>query len=139
MAVPSGVVTSCRYAPYIAAPASASHTSDVKPVTPRLARLRRVRCPRAARRPRLAADVVCLESFPDSVRSFRVRHVKWTRGTCEFLRRYLWRLVRSRCMSRTEKLDILFPTLNLPLTVFFFGFVLVTSIALPLVGALRTR
>lgn len=81
-----------------------------------------------------AEDVVCVEEFPEDIRAFRVRHVKWTRGTCEFLRAYMWRLIRSRRVSATEKADILFPTLNLPLTVLFFGFVLVTSIALPLVA-----
>ncbi len=86
-----------------------------------------------------ASDVVCLESFPEDVRSFRVRHVKWTRGTCEFLRAYFGKLVKSRRVSTTEKLDILFPTINLPLTVFFFGFVVVTSFILPFVaGQSRT-
>ncbi len=76
-------------------------------------------------------DVVCLEEFPESVRSFRVRHVKWTRGTCEFLHHYTLKLLKSQKISWTEKLDILFPTANLPLTFFFFIFMIMTAIVLP--------
>jgi len=78
-----------------------------------------------------AADVTCLEEFPSSVRAFRLRHVKWTRGTCEFLHRYAMRLIRSKNVSLPEKLDILFPTANLPLTLFFFVFMIMTAIVLP--------
>ncbi len=81
---------------------------------------------------RFAEDVVCYEEFPATVRDFRRRHVKWSRGTSEFLHHYAGRLVRSRRMSTAEKLDILFPTLNLPLTLFFFMFMIITGIALPL-------
>ena len=79
-----------------------------------------------------AADVTCLEEFPSSVRAFRIRHVKWTRGTCEFLHRFSVRLLRSRNLSWPEKLDILFPTANLPLTLFFFVFMIMSAIVLPL-------
>jgi len=85
-----------------------------------------------------ASDVVCLEEFPSSVRAFRVRHVKWTRGTCEFLHRFTPRLLRSRNISLPEKLDILFPTANLPLTMFFFIFMIMTSIVLPMTIGERT-
>lgn len=85
-----------------------------------------------------AEDVVCLEEFPDTVRAFRVRHVKWTRGTCEFLRQWTWRILSAPRMSLTEKLDILFPTMNLPLTFFFFLFMINASIVLPaLLGEVR--
>lgn len=79
---------------------------------------------------RFAEDVVCLEDFPETVRAFRVRHMKWTRGTCEFLTRMFWPLVRARGISLTEKLDIIFPTLNMPLTFFFFLFVLDANLLL---------
>ena len=78
-----------------------------------------------------AADVTCLEEFPSSVRAFRIRHVKWTRGTCEFLHRFFGRLLLSRNISWSEKLDILFPTANLPLTLFFFVFMIMSAIVLP--------
>ena len=78
-----------------------------------------------------AEDVVCMEDFPQSVRAFRVRHIKWTRGTCEFLANCMSWLVRSRNISLVEKLDILFPTLNLPMTFFFFIFMLNSGIAIP--------
>ena len=79
-----------------------------------------------------AEDVVCLEEFPDSVRNFRRRHVKWSRGTAEFLDHYVGRLIRSRRITTAEKLDILLPTINLPLTLCFFVFMFVAGVALPI-------
>jgi len=79
-----------------------------------------------------AEDVVCMEDFPQSVRAFRVRHIKWTRGTCEFLGSCMSWLVRSKNISLVEKLDILFPTLNLPMTFFFFLFMINSSVIIPL-------
>lgn len=79
-----------------------------------------------------AADVTCLEEFPSSVRAFRIRHVKWTRGTCEFLHKFFGRLLLSRNISWPEKFDIIFPTANLPLTLFFFLFMIMSAIVLPL-------
>lgn len=90
-------------------------------------------------RGRFVEDVVCFEQFPETVRAFRVRHMKWTRGTCEFLHRMGRDLVRSKRISTSEKLDILFPTLNLPLTLLYFLFMLNANIALPyLFGVERT-
>lgn len=77
-----------------------------------------------------AEDVVCYEEFPADVRAFRIRHMKWTRGTCEFLARESGRLLRSRRLSWVEKLDILLPTLNLPLSLLFFIFVIDANIVL---------
>ncbi|MDH3760026.1 MAG: glycosyltransferase [Gammaproteobacteria bacterium] len=86
-----------------------------------------------------ARDVVCFEEFPSNVRAFRVRHVKWTRGTCEFLNEKLVPLLRSPFISWVEKIDILFPTLNLPLTFFFFLFMLNAGILIPMqLGELQT-
>ena len=79
-----------------------------------------------------ADDVVCKEDFPDSVRAFRVRHIKWTRGTCEFLAQCMGWLVKSKNISLVEKLDILFPTVNLPMTFFFFLFMINSGIVMPL-------
>lgn len=76
-------------------------------------------------------NVVCYEDFPDSVRSFRIRHMKWTRGTCEFLQRnFLW-LLKAKNISWAEKADILFPTLNLPLTLVFFLFMINSNLLMP--------
>jgi cellulose synthase/poly-beta-1,6-N-acetylglucosamine synthase-like glycosyltransferase len=80
-----------------------------------------------------ADDVVCIEEFPESVRAFRVRHAKWTRGTCEFLVNWTGRLLRARRITLAEKLDVLFPTLNLPLSALFFIFMLNAQFVLPLV------
>jgi membrane glycosyltransferase len=81
-------------------------------------------------RGRFAEDVLCWEEFPSDVRAFRVRHMKWTRGTCEFLSREAGRLLKSKRLSWVEKLDILLPTLNLPLSFLFFLFVLDANILL---------
>lgn len=83
-------------------------------------------------RGRFVEDVICYEDFPDTVRSFRVRHMKWTRGTCEFLAKKFRYLVGSKNITWTEKLDILFPTLNLPLTLVYFFFMVVANLLLPL-------
>lgn len=79
-----------------------------------------------------AEDVVCMEDFPQSVRAFRIRHIKWTRGTCEFLGSCMSWLLRSPNISLTEKLDILFPTLNLPMTFFFFLFMFNSGVIIPM-------
>ncbi len=76
-------------------------------------------------------DVICYEDFPDNVRAFRIRHMKWTRGTCEFLSKKGKWLLKAKNISWTEKLDIFFPTMNLPLTLFYFLFMLVANLALP--------
>jgi cellulose synthase/poly-beta-1,6-N-acetylglucosamine synthase-like glycosyltransferase len=78
-------------------------------------------------------DVMCLEEFPETVRAFRIRHVKWTRGTCEFLHRWATQLLRARSVTAVEKLDILFPTLNLPLTLFYFLFMVNAQFLFPFV------
>ena len=81
---------------------------------------------------RFVQDVVCYEDFPETIRAFRIRHIKWTRGTCEFLFKEAGWLLRSRKISWSEKFDILFPTLNLPLTLFYFLFMINANIVLPL-------
>ncbi len=89
-----------------------------------------VRAREAGWRGRFAEDVTCYEEFPQDVRAFRVRHMKWTRGTCEFLAREAGRLLRSRRLSWVEKIDILLPTLNLPLSFLFFLFVIDANLIL---------
>ena len=89
-----------------------------------------LRAREAGWRGRFAEDVVCYEEFPQDVRAFRIRHMKWTRGTCEFLLRETGRLLRSRRITWVEKLDILLPTLNLPLSFLFFLFVLDANLVL---------
>jgi cellulose synthase/poly-beta-1,6-N-acetylglucosamine synthase-like glycosyltransferase/uncharacterized membrane protein (UPF0136 family) len=82
-------------------------------------------------RGRFLEEVVCYEDFPDTVRAFRIRHMKWTRGTSEFLSKKFGWLLRAKNISWTEKLDIFFPTLNLPLTLLYFLFMLNANLALP--------
>jgi cellulose synthase/poly-beta-1,6-N-acetylglucosamine synthase-like glycosyltransferase len=77
-----------------------------------------------------AEHIVCLEDFPDDVRAFRVRHMKWTRGTCELLRRETRSLLGSPRISLVEKLDVLFPTLNLGLSLVYFLFVVDANLVL---------
>ncbi|MBK8608950.1 MAG: glycosyltransferase [Chitinophagaceae bacterium] len=76
-------------------------------------------------------DVICYEDFPETVRAFRVRHMKWTRGTCEFLSKEFRRLIKAKKITWQEKMDILFPTLNLPLTLLFFCFMINANLILP--------
>jgi cellulose synthase/poly-beta-1,6-N-acetylglucosamine synthase-like glycosyltransferase len=76
-------------------------------------------------------DVICYEDFPETVRTFRVRHMKWTRGTCEFLSKEFKRLIKAKRITWQEKMDILFPTLNLPLTLLFFCFMINANLVLP--------
>ena len=80
---------------------------------------------------RFVENVTCYEEFPESVRSFRIRHMKWTRGTCELLVTELKRLILSENTSLIEKLDVLFPILNLPLSVFFLPFTICASLIIP--------
>ncbi|MBK8634624.1 MAG: glycosyltransferase [Saprospiraceae bacterium] len=76
-------------------------------------------------------DVICYEDFPDTVRAFRVRHMKWTRGTSEFLhQKFVW-LLKAKNITWQEKLDILFPTLNLPLTILYFLFMINANLIIP--------
>jgi hypothetical protein len=82
-------------------------------------------------RGRFVEDVVCYEDFPDTVRAFRIRHMKWTRGTCEFLAKESKRLIMAKKITWQEKLDILFPTLNLPLTLLYFLFMLNANLLIP--------
>lgn len=88
-------------------------------------------------RGRFVEDVICYEDFPDTVRSFRVRHMKWTRGTCEFLSKKMRYLIQSEKITWTEKLDILFPTLNLPLTLVYFFFMVVANLLIPYFFGIR--
>jgi cellulose synthase/poly-beta-1,6-N-acetylglucosamine synthase-like glycosyltransferase len=89
-----------------------------------------VRAREAGWRGRFAEDVLCIEEFPEDVRAFRVRHMKWTRGTCEFLAREAGRLLLTHRLSWVEKMDILLPTLNLPLSFLFFLFVIDANVIL---------
>jgi cellulose synthase/poly-beta-1,6-N-acetylglucosamine synthase-like glycosyltransferase len=82
-------------------------------------------------RGQFAEDVVCYEDFPETMRAFRIRHMKWTRGTCEFLCKEMGRALRSRRIPLVEKLDVLFPTLNLPLSLLYFLFILDANLLLP--------
>lgn len=82
-------------------------------------------------RGKFVENVICYEDFPDTVRSFRVRHMKWTRGTSEFLSKKMAWLLKAKNISWPEKFDILFPTLNLPLTLLYFLFMVNANLVLP--------
>ena len=83
-------------------------------------------------RGRFVQDVICYEDFPDTIRAFRIRHMKWTRGTTEFLHKKMKWLIGAKNITWTEKLDILFPTLNLPLTLVYFLFMVIANLLIPL-------
>jgi cellulose synthase/poly-beta-1,6-N-acetylglucosamine synthase-like glycosyltransferase len=77
-----------------------------------------------------AEDVICYESFPEDLRAFRVRFMKWTRGTCEFLVKELGGLLRARRIPLVEKIDVLLPALGWPLSLFFFVYLLDINLVL---------
>lgn len=79
-----------------------------------------------------AEDVICYEDFPDSIKAFRTRYMKWTRGTCELLSRELVRIIRAKKISLAEKCDILLPTLNLPLSMCYFLFIINANLVIPI-------
>ncbi len=65
--------------------------------------------------------------------------MKWTRGTSEFVRKKMGWLIQARNISWTEKLDVLFPTLNLPLTLLYFLFMLNANLILPMFFGYRQK
>jgi len=69
-----------------------------------------------------APDVDCLEDFPVDYEAFRKRHKKWTAGSIEYITTELPRYLRSKA-TLTEKLDVLVPTLQLPLTAVFVAYI----------------
>ncbi|MDH3208124.1 MAG: glycosyltransferase [Gemmatimonadota bacterium] len=79
-----------------------------------------------------AEDVICYEDFPETVRAFRVRHMKWTKGTSEFIHREFFNVLRSRRLTWAEKIDVLLPTLNLPLSMAWFLFLIDANLGLTL-------
>jgi len=79
-----------------------------------------------------AEDVICFEDFPESIKAFRIRYMKWTRGTCELLSKELGNILRSKKISFCEKCDVLFPTLNLPLSMFYFLFMINANLVIPM-------
>jgi cellulose synthase/poly-beta-1,6-N-acetylglucosamine synthase-like glycosyltransferase len=77
---------------------------------------------------RFVQDITCYEEFPETVRSFRIRHMKWTRGTCELLITEVKRLMLSKNISIVEKIDVLIPVTNLPFSALFFLFAIATGV-----------
>jgi cellulose synthase/poly-beta-1,6-N-acetylglucosamine synthase-like glycosyltransferase len=77
-----------------------------------------------------AEDLICYEEFPQNVRAFRIRHMKWTRGSCELFRTEFIPLLRSSRITLVEKLDILFPTAGLPLALFYLLFMVDANLVL---------
>lgn len=77
-----------------------------------------------------APDIICEEEYPISYLAFKKRHSKWTQGNMEFIKRYTWRIVRSK-MSWFEKLDIILFTYSLPLSAFFALYIVINVVLLP--------
>jgi cellulose synthase/poly-beta-1,6-N-acetylglucosamine synthase-like glycosyltransferase len=78
-----------------------------------------------------APDILCQEEYPVDYLAFKKRHTKWTQGNVEFIKRYTGRIIRSR-LTWFEKLDILLFAYSLPLTFFFFTYVAINVVLLPL-------
>lgn len=77
-----------------------------------------------------ADDLLCGETFPETYAAFRRRHRKWAMGTADFFRRYLAKIVTAP-LPWYGKLDLLLPTLGLPMTLLLFLFVVATAFAPP--------
>ncbi len=80
-----------------------------------------------------AADIVCEETFPVSYSAFKKRHVKWTAGNLDFIRRYTRKVIFGP-LRWYEKLDIVLFTYSLPLTAFFVSYVVINALILPAMG-----
>ncbi len=78
-----------------------------------------------------AEGIICFEDFPSSIRAFRVRHMKWTRGTCEFLAKEVPEFLRSSAVTLTEKLDVLLPVVRLPFSVSSLLYTMMALVAVP--------
>lgn len=77
-----------------------------------------------------APDITCEEEYPIDYLAFKKRHSKWTQGNMEFIKKYTWRIARSR-MSWFEKLDIVLFTYSLPLSAFFATYIAINVVLLP--------
>lgn len=77
-----------------------------------------------------APDIVCEEEYPISYLAFKKRHSKWTQGNMEFIKKYTWRIFKSK-MTWFEKLDIILFTYSLPLSAFFALYIIINVILLP--------
>lgn len=77
-----------------------------------------------------APDIICEEEYPISYLAFKKRHSKWTQGNMEFIKKYTWRIFRSK-MTWFEKLDIVLFTYSLPLSAFFALYIVINVILLP--------
>ena len=77
-----------------------------------------------------APDIMCEEEYPISYLAFKKRHSKWTQGNMEFIKKYTWRIFRSK-LTWYEKLDIILFTYSLPLTAFFALYIVINVVLLP--------
>ena len=76
-------------------------------------------------------NVICLEDTPADYLSYRKRFEKWVRGTVEFLKIYLFDIIKTKSITWFEKLDILMLNGSLFLSVPFFIFLLLGAFVLP--------
>jgi cellulose synthase/poly-beta-1,6-N-acetylglucosamine synthase-like glycosyltransferase len=79
-----------------------------------------VACYKAGYIGKYAENIFSYESFPETVRDFRKRHMKWVRGTCEFLRLYSSEIIRDENLKFKHKWDIFTSLIQVP-----FGFVFI--------------
>jgi hypothetical protein len=83
-------------------------------------------------RGKLAHGVVCEEEFPQSYEIFTRRHLKYTRGAVEHLRRGMWTFICSPKICWFEKLDRLVASLAMVSAFPLLLFILDISLLLPL-------
>lgn len=82
---------------------------------------------------KFARDVICQEEYPVDYLAFRKRHAKWTQGNMEFIANYTLAIIKSP-MRWFEKLDIVLFTYSLPLTAFFFLYLVLNVVVFPAIG-----
>lgn len=87
----------------------------------------------AGYRTAFAAAIVCEETFPVTYSAFKKRHVKWTAGNLDFIRRYTGTVLFGP-LHWYEKLDIILFTYSLPLTAFFVAYLVINALILPAMG-----
>lgn len=78
--------------------------------------------------------IICQEEYPVDYYAFKKRHLKWTGGNLEFIKKYTAKILKTKKMTWFEKLDIFLFTYSLPLSSVFFLFLSINLILLPALG-----
>ncbi|MCJ1995241.1 glycosyltransferase [Lactococcus piscium] len=75
-----------------------------------------------------AQGIICEEEYPIDYFAFKKRHLKWTGGNLEFIKKYSSKLFKSSTLKWFEKLDVVLFTFSLPMSSAFFLFLTINLI-----------